>query len=484
MSPQLQHLSKFMSITMNQLAFLTPLRVTFGSNCWFRHEETRRRVTTSCASNSSRSQGNQKASLRPKIAVVGGGHAGISTALRLASLPWTRLTRPQITLIDKSDRFVFLPMLYELALSQAAQWEVAPRFSELLDGTGVQFLQGTAENVDTANCFIEGTKQAGADEGAEFRVPFDRAVLALGSEAMNLEMVPGAADHALPFYTMRDALMLKERLASLRRTKAEGQPINIVVVGGGYAGVELTSTVAEDLGTRGNVMLVETSDQILKNGTDFNRRISLDALSENGVTIVYNSRVTEVGEKDVTVSKKLNDGSTDDTKYPTDLVLWTAGLRAASAQQSFGIPLNDDGRIETDKFLQVRGLEDNIFALGDAATTPAGGEYAGTAQVAVQEAEYAAWNTWASIAAKSKMPYKYTHLGEMMVLGATNACVTTSVGLELNGQPAWIARRLAYLARMPTDKHRSHVATSWAAHPVLEALGNLVEASQQYQVNI
>ena len=48
-----------------------------------------------------------------------------------------------MTLVDRSDRFVFLPMLYEVTTGQASCWEVAPRFEELLAGSGVEFVQGT-----------------------------------------------------------------------------------------------------------------------------------------------------------------------------------------------------------------------------------------------------------------------------------------------------------------------------------------------------
>ena len=39
-------------------------------------------------------------------------------------------------------RFVFLPLLYELVTGELKDWEVAPVFSDLLDGTGVKFVQG------------------------------------------------------------------------------------------------------------------------------------------------------------------------------------------------------------------------------------------------------------------------------------------------------------------------------------------------------
>ncbi|MDJ0558503.1 MAG: NAD(P)-binding protein, partial [Microcystis sp. M53599_WE4] len=47
----------------------------------------------------------------PKICILGGGFGGLYTALRLSQLPWTDQHPPQITLIDKNDRFLFSPLL-------------------------------------------------------------------------------------------------------------------------------------------------------------------------------------------------------------------------------------------------------------------------------------------------------------------------------------------------------------------------------------
>lgn len=422
-----------------------------------------------------------KAVLRPNIAVVGGGHAGISTALRLMSLPWTRLTKPAVTLIDKKDRFTFLPMLYELALEQVEQWEVAPKFTDLLADTSIKFIQGDVENLDLASGAVEGTLNS--EQGnPEFRVPFDRLILALGVQPGGLEKVPGAKDYALPFYGLQDAFSLKERIASLRKSSSPGKVVNIVVVGGSFCGVELASCLAEDFGSAASVMIVEPSDRLLPNGSDFNRRTSEKSLIANGAITLYRSRVAEV-TKDEVVIEKLDDDGSITTRYPSDLVLWTAGTQASVVLPNFDVQLDERGLITADSLLQVKGHENRIFALGDNASVEPNFKYNGTAQVAVQQAEYAAWNTWASLMDKPKLQYRYAHLGEMMVLGAKNASVTTSVGLELDGTAAWAARRIAYLARMPTERHRARVAASWAANPLLSGMGELVKESRKYRTD-
>ncbi|KAI0564965.1 Pyridine nucleotide-disulfide oxidoreductase [Gracilaria domingensis] len=413
-----------------------------------------------------------KAVLRPNIAIVGGGHAGISVALRLSTLPWTRLTKPKITVIDKSPRFCFLPMLYELALGQVEQWEIAPKFETLLQDTSIEFLQGEVEGLDLHNRTVEGFRR-GKSNNSSFRVSFDRAVLSMGAEPVTLSSVPGADELAIPFYNLSHANRLKQKLKDVRKRKRSGDVTNVVIVGGGFSGVELASCMAEEMGSSGSVMIIEPSDHVLTKATPFNRKTSERALLSNGVVVEYRSRVTGITEKAVEIRKQ-EGAEYLNVEYPYDIVVWTAGSTPNIMQQTFGLPTDSIGRILTDRMLQVEGHTDCVYALGDGCSAPSENGYYGTAQVAVQQAEYAAWNVWASLTNNPKLRFSYTHLGEMMVLGSSNASVTTALGPELDGTVAWAARRLAYLLRMPTENHRRKVAASWAAHPLLSKMESLV----------
>ena len=84
----------------------------------------------------------------PDIAVLGGGFGGLYTALRLSSLDWGRGPKPRVTLVDRSDRFIFLPMLYELTTGAVADWEVSPLFDDLLKGSDVRFIRADVTSLD------------------------------------------------------------------------------------------------------------------------------------------------------------------------------------------------------------------------------------------------------------------------------------------------------------------------------------------------
>ncbi len=75
------------------------------------------------------------------MCILGGGFGGLYTALRLDSLLWPHGSKPQVTVIDRSERFVFKPLLYELLNGGATEDEVAPPFRQLLAPYSINFIQ-------------------------------------------------------------------------------------------------------------------------------------------------------------------------------------------------------------------------------------------------------------------------------------------------------------------------------------------------------
>ncbi len=92
-----------------------------------------------------------------------------------------------------------------------------------------------------------------------------------------------------------------------------------------------------------------------------------------------------------------------------------------------------------------------------------------TAQVAIQQADYCAWNIWASLTGRPLLSWRYQALGEMLALG-TNQATLTGLGVNLDGTLAYLVRRLAYLYRLPTLKHQLNVGLNWITKPLMDSL--------------
>jgi NADH:ubiquinone reductase (non-electrogenic) len=395
-----------------------------------------------------------------RICILGGGFGGLYTALRLGQFPWADIGQPEITLVDRNDRFVFLPLLYELVTGEMADWEIAPRFAELLKETTVRFCQGTVEQINLEQQWVA--------LGSGEKISWDRLVLALGGETP-LEGVPGAADYAIPFRSVEDAYRLKAKFQALEQARAQTPEVKIrvAIVGGGYSGVELACKVADRLGERGRVRIIEKSDQVLRFSAAFNQEAARQALADRGVWIDLETTVQEVGSDflDLVYREQVD-------RIPVDVVLWTIGNRVVPVVQSLSLPRNDRGQIRTGPTLQVQN-HDQIYALGDLAEgrDASGQPIPKTAQGAFQQADYVAWNLWASLQQaegndRPLLPFRYQHLGEMLALGEDRAALS-GLGLQLDGPLAYLIRRLVYLQRMPTWEHQIKVGLSWLTRPFM-----------------
>ncbi len=396
---------------------------------------------------------------RTRICILGGGFGGLYTALRLSQLPWTKQEKPEIVLVDRSDRFLFSPLLYELMTGELQTWEIAPPFAELLAGTGVRFQQATVATIDLEAQRVQF--QDGAD------LTYDRLVLALGGETP-LNQATGAAEYALPFRTVADAHRLEERLRVLEESDAE--KIRVAIVGGGYSGVELACKLADRLGDRGRLRLVELSDQLLRTSPEFNRMSAAKALQHRSIWLDLETAIEDI----TTDTISLNYKNIVDT-IPVDVVLWTVGTRVAEVINALPLKKSDRGKVVLTNTLQVVD-QPNVFALGDLADCKdvEGQQVPPTAQAAFQQADYLGWNLWASLTGRPLLPFRYQYLGEMLTLGTDNATLT-GMGIKLDGSIAVVARRLAYLYRMPTLDHQLRVGLNWMTQPLVSAIASFTQ---------
>ena len=422
----------------------------------------------------------------PEVAVLGGGFGGLYTALRLSSMDWSGGPTPHVTLVDRNERFAFSPMLYELATGTAATWEVAPPYEEVLDGTGVDFVQADVLTVD-AEVGQVGVLPASRAEASGVRMlPYDRCVVALGSEP-TFGGVPGASEHAMPFSSLADALAVRERVADLlaakkaARREADGagsrERLSVAVIGGGYIGVELAANLAATLAAdspTASITLVQRADALLPTATDFARATAQRRLEEAGVELLLSTQVESVGPGGVVLR-----GAADDeaSERPTDLVLWAAGARPAELLERLGLPRDEAGCLAVGPSLAVEGSDARIFGLGDAAAvTDARGDRAPpSAQAAMQQAEYAAWNLRASLRGDALLPFRYANLGEMVSLGGDSAAVSALGLLQLDGPLASTSRRAVYAARMPTAKQAAKVGFSWAVDKAFDVARRAID---------
>ena len=389
-----------------------------------------------------------------RICIIGGGFGGLYTALRLSELDWQQEQKPEIVLIDKSDRFLFSPLLYELITGEMQTWEIAPPFEEILAHTGVIFYQKEVTGIDVNSQEIKILDSA--------PINYDKLVIAMGGKTP-LDIVPGAIEHGIPFRTLQHAYRLEEKLRLLE--EANPEKIRVTVVGGGYSGVELACKVADRLGEKGRIRIIDRGDKILKSSPEFNRQAATKALEQRKIWLDLDTEVERVEADSISLLYK---GKLD--IIPVDIVLWTVGNQVSQLITELPLEHDSEGLLITQPTLQVRG-QDNIYALGDVANIKdaTGQIVPATAQAAFQQSDYCAWNIWASLTHRPLLPFRYQPLGEMMTLGTDNATLA-GLGLKLDGSLAYVARRLIYLYRLPTLKHQLTVGFNWITQPLVNLI--------------
>jgi len=383
------------------------------------------------------------------VVFVGLGFGGLYTLRRLVDeVP----EGTRITAIDKRDRFVFTPLLYEYLAGELEVDVVAPRFDTLIPSAEVELVQSlvTGVDVDERRVVLESGEA----------IDYDALVLAPGSVPA-FHGVEGAEVHGIPFYSFDDAERLRTTLRVREWARGERPAC---VVGGGVVGIELAFALAEVLEMEGRregvgprVVVLEALEDILRGMSESVRRMTRRKLEEKGIEVRTSIRVLEVDEEGV----RFENGG--EQRFDVAVVAWAAGIRPNPLLESLPADRHGKHGVRVERTLQLPGHPD-VFVLGDAVSYPGraiGAPLPDTAQAAFQQSEVAAKNLHAWLTGRyPDEEYQYGHLGDFVRVSRREA-VADIRGVVLDGGGASLARRAAYLFRMPDWAIRTSAIRQW-----------------------
>lgn len=192
------------------------------------------------------------------ILVVGSGFAGLWGALAAARvLDQQRAAEVEIVLVAPQPQLAMRPRLYE---SDPAAWstDILPH----LQAAGVRYVQGTVRRIHRQ----DGCVEVDGAGGEPVSLAYDRLVLAAGS-AMHRPAIPGLDQFAHSIDQPADARELDAHLTSLVAQPASPARDTVVVVGAGFAGIELACELPARLqalwpGARPRIVLVEQAADV------------------------------------------------------------------------------------------------------------------------------------------------------------------------------------------------------------------------------
>lgn len=396
--------------------------------------------------------------------IVGGGFAGLFTALHLAHQHYPR----SVILIDRNERFCFKPLLYEYCSGEMEADQVVPRFDELLKGSGVIFVQDAVQSIDLHQREVKLTS------GDCYK--YSNLVLGLGS-VTGYFGVEGASDYALPLRTEDDANAIDQHLRDcLQQAIQIPDPaqrrrlLTAVVVGAGASGVEMAATLADLLphwyeALGGNpqeirVVLLNHGHEILSGDINSHlHKIAEQELQKRAVPVefLFGAEATAI-RPDAIAYKRDNQLET----LPASTIIWTTGTNTHPLIKNLAVPdahRDKHSRLQVTPTLQLPDFPE-VFAGGDCAEV-AGSSLPATAQVAYQQGAAIAYNLKAMALGHELKPTEVNLRGTLLKLGIDNSVANLFDRFQITGEVGHLIRQGTYLELLPTPVHDFKVTTEW-----------------------
>ena len=397
-----------------------------------------------------------------RILILGGGFGGVKTVLELDR----RLhNRPNVAtlLVSRETGELFVPLLWTLADGRSGANHVTVPLRSFQKGRAFHVLNAEVTGIDLDRRVVQTS--AGSRS-------YDMLVIALGS-VTSMPPIPGLRDHARTFRSPADALQLRNEIvnaverahASTNQREREAL-LTFVVAGGGDTGTELAAAINDFLRNTlaqqypwifdvpPRVAIVERADRILPLASpDVAKRVQR-ALEHAGVELYTGAAIERVTEEAVYAG---------DSVIPTRNVFWAAGVNAPAVVRELPVEHAPNGAVIVDDRLRIPNYP-NVYVVGDAAWANdglTGRPVPALAQAAEHEARYVARAIVAALDNKPLLPFHFTKLGEMTLLGKRNA--VAEVGpFVVTGEPAWLLWHAYYLSHIGSWKNRLLLAADWA----------------------
>ncbi len=274
------------------------------------------------------------------LIIIGGGPAGIISAVT------ARKYYPEKTIVLIKDALTsVVPCGIPYMFNTLQNPEDNIMGNAPLEKNDIQIV------VDEAVSVTRKDKTVVLKSGASLK--YEKLIFATGSDPI-LPSIKGIETKGV--YPMRKELeYLKDvKKALLRAT-------NVLIVGGGFIGVELADELSgiKDLG----VFIVETLPRLLMNSFDSEfGRMAEEKLVSKGVRLILGKKAEKIEGKDRVRSVLFSDG----TSVPADMVLLGIGASPNTRlAEASGLELGKGKGIWTDEYM--RTVDPDVFAVGDCA---------------------------------------------------------------------------------------------------------------------
>jgi len=258
-----------------------------------------------------------------KVVVIGGGFAGSLIAKALEK-------DYDVTLIDDKDYFEYTPSI----LRTIVEPETMRRIQVLHSG----YLHRAHIHRDSVKTITHDAVRCGRKD-----VPFDYLVIASGST------------YSVP---IKHNVIRSTRASELRRHATRvADAKSILIIGGGFVGVELAAEIAEKNNGK-QITIIDPNTRVMSRGNPKASAYAQRWLERHGVKLLFGERVKKSTKTGVVTDKG--------TKLHADVIFLCTGIAPNSAfiKGALKACLDERGFVKVDETMRACGVS-NVFAAGD-----------------------------------------------------------------------------------------------------------------------
>ena len=397
---------------------------------------------------------------RPRVAVVGGGFAGINAALALGKLP------VDVTVIDRRNHHTFQPLLYQVALAVLSPAQIAQPIRTIVSkNSNTEVLMDEVTGIDSAGRQL--TLGSGATIGYDYLVLGTGATHSYFGHEDWAKFAPGLKSIEDATEIRRRVLLAFELAERHMLEHGWHPPLDFIIIGGGPTGVELAGAVSDIARlymrhdfrhidpAKARVLLIEGSPRVLATFPEDLSAMAQRQLEKIGVEVWTNKHVSEVGAGYVKVG---------DERIEAVVILWAAGVAASPLGRMLEAPADKRGAVLVDQQLNPQGLPE-VFVCGDLAHVEQDGHLVpGVAQPAMQMGRFAAKAIAADLAGKPRPNFRYFDKGDMATIGRLTAVAKIEWPFKAHwgGFMAWATWLVVHIYFLIGFRNRITIFSTWA----------------------
>ncbi len=406
-----------------------------------------------------------------RILIVGGGYAGFYTARKLEK--WLGKGEAEVTLVDPLPYMTYQPFLPEVVAGSIEPRHSVVSLRRHLRKTEVVTAEVTSIDHSRKRATIT------PEVGQAWEHEYDHVVVTAGAVSRTFP-IPGVADNAIGLKAIEEAAAIRDAIltnfakaANLPAGPERDRLLTFVVVGGGFAGIEvfgeMRSLASSLLRYYPNLKfddthfhLIEAMGRIMPEVSLKTSKWVLKNLAQRGAEVHLETQLTSA----VDGKCELSSGES----FESDVIVWTAGVMANPVLRNTDLPTEERGRLQVQADLRVVDADGQVvegaWGAGDVSAVPdltgggVGGFCVPNAQHAVRQGKLLAKNLVAVLRDEEPREYRHGNLGAVAGFGLGDG-VFQSGRLAIKGTIAWLMHRGYHGLAIPMWERKLRVFGDW-----------------------